>query len=71
MSETEIPDDDAWSAWRPEELGRRLRGVEKPWCIVGGWALDLWHGRESASATTASGSLVRKWWRSRPTDCPI
>jgi hypothetical protein len=38
---------DAWSAWHPAELARRLAGVARPWCVVGGWALDLWHGVET------------------------
>lgn len=38
---------DAWSPWRPAELARRLSGLSQPWCIVGGWALDLWHGVET------------------------
>nr|WP_298095689.1 amino acid transporter [uncultured Shinella sp.] len=38
---------DAWCAWHPQELARRLSGIERPWCVVGGWALDLWHGVET------------------------
>ncbi|WP_439616947.1 nucleotidyltransferase domain-containing protein [Shinella sp.] len=38
---------DAWSAWHPRELARRLTGIAQPWCVVGGWALDLWHGVET------------------------
>jgi hypothetical protein len=41
----EIPDQEAWNAWHPQELARRLDRVDRPWCVVGGWALDLWHGR--------------------------
>ncbi|UDF30205.1 UNVERIFIED_ORG: hypothetical protein LHK14_02430 [Roseateles sp. XES5] len=47
MSETTTPPHDAWSAWRPRDLQRRLAGITRPWCVVGGWALDLWHGRET------------------------
>ena len=25
----------------------RLAGVAAPWCVAGGWALDLWRGRQS------------------------
>jgi aminoglycoside-2''-adenylyltransferase len=35
------PDLTAWDAWRPDEITRRLASVEAPWCVVGGWALDL------------------------------
>lgn len=37
----------AWDAWTPGQAATRLAGVEAPWCVVGGWALDLWLGRES------------------------
>lgn len=37
----------AWCAWHPHELARKLSGIERPWCVVGGWALDLWHGIET------------------------
>ena len=60
MSETEIPDDDAWSAWGPEELGRRLHGVPSPWCIVGGWALDLWHGHETRAHEDLEFTVLRE-----------
>jgi hypothetical protein len=39
-------DDAAWRAWRPEEAARRLEGVDVPWCIAAGWAIDLFVGRE-------------------------
>ncbi|WP_133769342.1 nucleotidyltransferase domain-containing protein [Enterovirga rhinocerotis] len=39
--------EDVWSPWTPTELASRLAGLSAPWCVVGGWALDLWHGRET------------------------
>src|SRR5262249_13990485 len=42
-----IPADDAWKPWRPNEAADRLAGVSAPWCVVGGWALDLWHGHQT------------------------
>ena len=38
---------EAWDAWTPDQVAARLGGVAAPWCVVGGWALDLWLGRES------------------------
>lgn len=33
---------EAWSgAWTPAEVAARLAGVGVPWCIVGGWSIDL------------------------------
>jgi hypothetical protein len=40
------PDDAAWAAWTPQEAALRLAGVEAPWAIAGGWAIDLFLGRE-------------------------
>ena len=34
-------------AWRPEQVAERLGGVEAPWCIAAGWALDLFRGEQS------------------------
>ena len=39
------PADDAWEPWSPEHLFARLGGADGDWYVVGGWALDLWHGR--------------------------
>ncbi|MBC9711494.1 hypothetical protein H9Y04_02765 [Streptomyces sp. TRM66268-LWL] len=34
-------------AWRPEQVAERLEGVEAPWCVAAGWALDLFRGEQS------------------------
>jgi len=60
MTDPAIPADDAWSAWRPEELGRRLQGIGRPWCIVGGWALDLWHGHETRAHEDLEFTVLRE-----------
>ena len=36
-----------WDAWSPSELERRLVGVTATWYIIAGWALDLFHGRQT------------------------
>jgi hypothetical protein len=36
-----------WEAWTPTEVMARLAGVGVPWCVVGGWAIDLFIGRET------------------------
>src|SRR5688572_9478486 len=38
---------EAWAAWRPEQVARELASVRAPWCVVGGWAIDLFLGRET------------------------
>ncbi|GLK82599.1 nucleotidyltransferase domain-containing protein [Ancylobacter defluvii] len=47
MSSASDIDEHNWSAWSPQQLAQRLAGVGAPWCIAGGWALDLWHGLET------------------------
>ncbi|TDD42651.1 hypothetical protein E1263_42115 [Kribbella antibiotica] len=37
----------AWDAWRPEEIAGLLAGTRARWCVVGGWALDLFRGRQT------------------------
>ncbi|MEO3752595.1 hypothetical protein [Streptomyces sp. B6B3] len=34
-------------AWRPEQVAERLSGVDVPWYIAAGWALDLFRGDQS------------------------
>jgi hypothetical protein len=34
-----------WRAWTPEEAAARLAGVDVPWAVAGGWAIDLHLGR--------------------------
>ena len=55
LSPAEIDALDArWSScWSPEEITRRLAGVDTPWCVAAGWALDLFRGRQ----TRAHGDL--------------
>ncbi|MEV4760377.1 hypothetical protein AB0J86_35470 [Micromonospora sp. NPDC049559] len=38
------PDLDAWEAWPPRTLADRLAGLDVPWYVAGGWALDLFRG---------------------------
>ena len=39
-------DDADWRAWRPEEAAQRLEGLDAPWCVAAGWAIDLFVGYE-------------------------
>lgn len=50
---------DAWAAWHPQELARRLAGVTRPWCVVGGWALDLWHGEQTRPHDDLEFTILR------------
>ncbi|VBB16705.1 nucleotidyltransferase domain-containing protein [Burkholderia stabilis] len=55
-----IPDQEAWDAWEPEALARRLRDIHLPWCVVGGWALDLWHGAQTREHDDLEFTILRQ-----------
>lgn len=52
-------DHDAWCSWHPAELARRLSGISRPWCIVGSWALGLWHGYQTRDHDDLEFSILR------------
>jgi hypothetical protein len=45
--EAVIPDLDAWDAWHPRTIADRLAGVDLPWCVAAGWALDLFRATQT------------------------
>src|SRR6266545_2189922 len=47
------PSRQPWEPLTPEQAVEVMRGVEVPWYIAGGWALDLFIGRQ----TRAHGDL--------------
>ena len=52
--------DAAWAAWHPDELARRLTGAAAKWYVVGGWALDLWHGRQTRDHEDLEFAVLRQ-----------
>lgn len=38
---------DTWDAWSPATLAHLLDGIAARWFVVGGWALDLFQGRQT------------------------
>lgn len=50
---------ETWSAWHPAELARRIGSVPRPWCVVGGWALDLWHGHQTRDHEDLEFTVLR------------
>lgn len=54
-----MPDQEQWQAWTPDELARRLCSVDRPWCVVGGWALDLWLGRQTRAHSDLEFTVLR------------
>ncbi|WP_221622954.1 nucleotidyltransferase domain-containing protein [Burkholderia stagnalis] len=59
-TQTAIPDQEAWNAWQPAELARRLSDIRLPWCVVGGWALDLWHGTQTREHGDLEFTILRE-----------
>jgi hypothetical protein len=55
-----IPDQEAWNAWQPAELARRLSDIGLPWCVAGGWALDLWHGAQTREHSDLEFTILRE-----------
>jgi len=55
-----IPDQNAWVSWHPAELRARLSGISQPWCVVGGWALDLWHGYQTREHDDLEFTVLRE-----------
>jgi hypothetical protein len=41
---TPVHERPAWDPWHPREVAARLRGVDVPWCVTAGWAIDLYRG---------------------------
>ncbi|MCW2960396.1 MAG: hypothetical protein JWM90_783, partial [Thermoleophilia bacterium] len=35
-----------WQPWTPAEVAERLDGVDVPWYVAGGWAIDLFLGEQ-------------------------
>ena len=50
--------EEAWNAWHPADLMTRL-GTDIHWYVIGGWALDLWHGRQTRDHEDLEFSLLR------------
>jgi hypothetical protein len=55
----QIPDQEQWQPWSPDDLARRLSTVNRPWCVVGGWALDLWHGTQTRAHSDLEFTVLR------------
>jgi hypothetical protein len=51
---------EAWSgAWTPQEAAAHLKDVGVPWCVVGGWAIDLFLGRQTREHEDLEVAVLR------------
>lgn len=53
-------DRDPWLPFQPSELRARLAHIARPWCVVGGWALDLWHGHVTRDHADIEFAILRE-----------
>jgi len=60
----EGPGLDAWDAWTPVEVAAELDGVDVPWCVVGGWAIDLFLGQQTRAHEDLEIAVLRGDFRS-------
>jgi hypothetical protein len=51
---------DAWQAWTPADVAARLSEVGVPWCVVGGWAIDLFVGSETRPHSDLEIAVARE-----------
>jgi hypothetical protein len=50
----------AWEPLEPADLARVLFGLRTPWWICGGWALDLFLGRNTRRHVDLDVALLRR-----------
>jgi hypothetical protein len=50
----------AWEPLQPEKMTQPLEGFARPWWICGGWALDLFLGRETRRHDDLDVALLRQ-----------
>lgn len=57
-----LPLPEAWAPWSAAQLIEKLAGVDTPWCIAGGWALDIWRGHKTRDHDDIEIAVVRIDW---------
>ena len=51
-----------WEPWTPDDVQARLAGLDVPWCVAGGWAVDLFVGRRTREHADLEIALPRSAW---------
>jgi hypothetical protein len=52
--------EEKWSPFRPEQVHALLDGMDAPWWVAGGWALDLFLGRETRPHGDIEVAVLRR-----------
>jgi len=53
------PENSRWEPLTPQQVAERLRGIDVPWWIAGGWALDLFLGRQTRAHNDIEIAIFR------------
>jgi hypothetical protein len=51
---------DAWHPWTPVEAAGHLAATTVPWCVVGGWAIDLFLGESTREHEDLEIAVLRE-----------
>jgi len=51
---------DAWRPWTPSQAAHHLAAADVPWCVVGGWAVDLFIGKRTRDHEDLEIAVLRK-----------
>jgi hypothetical protein len=51
-----------WRAWTPAQAAKALEGLDAPWCVVGGWSIDLAIGRQSREHEDLEIAVPLDWF---------
>lgn len=63
MTHWDGPPLDAWEPWTPWQVHERLSGLTVPWCVIGGWSIDLAVGRQTRPHEDLEIAILRSDFR--------
>ena len=63
VTQWEGPGLDAWRPWTPSEAAAHLGAIDVPWCVVGGWAIDLFLGEQTRAHDDLEIAVLRADFR--------
>jgi hypothetical protein len=56
------PDLTLWNAWSPEQVAERFAGVQAPWYVAAGWAIELFLGESVREHEDLEIAVPREWF---------